>query len=272
MLLKEFLNKNIGNDIEPYKLVNHIQPMNKWYQDMLTRDGQASFANWTKRRPIANEPHGYITLKSFFNPEYEGGFYDDQPEYWVNNLKKLIKEHANWEIDEDNLVHDNTYNNQGNIEDYIDYQIFTIVNPNTSEYKSLDLLLMRCSVSLDPRDYYTDYCLAVFDNSQDTNDKHYKANSFLDRQFIVMDGSLTIYDKSTKDYKYYDATATATANNGNMLLALYNEDSEDVSELDISACDDLTDLLTEIADYLDADPKQDKMSLHDIKYLSEPQE
>lgn len=268
MLVKEFLEQNIGDNVEPYKLINHIVPMQKWYHEILKRDGQASFANLAKRRPIANEPQGYITLKSFFDPTNEGGFYDSQPEEWMNDLNCFMQEYGNWKIDEDSIVYDNTYNAQGNIEDNIDYQMITIANPNGIAYESRDLLLMRCSVSLDPRGYYTDYCMAIFDNSTNTTDLHYQATAFLNRNFTVMNGVLTV--KQNNNYKHYDLEITASALNCEMTVEFYPEDDDANSEVTIYTCDDLSDVLAELSEQLDI--PINKLSLHDVEYLSESEE
>lgn len=272
MLLKDYLTQNIGNEFDKYRLIDHIMPMTKWYKMIGETDGQASFVNPNLRKSIASDPRGYITLKSFFDPKNVGGFYDDQPLAYVEKVKDLIDICGDWNVD--SVDQDNTYNQTGSIEDYVDYTLLHLsktIDANPA-CESRDLLLMRCGTSLDPRGNYTDYCGAIFDC--DSID-HYNANGYLNRRFNVMNADLTAYNTKTKKYEYYEISIYSYANSEMSMLDLYNYSSykliDDEQPLEMPGFDpdDMTDLIEFICDYYDLDRDKNRLSIHNIQFCSE---
>lgn len=279
MLLKDYLTQNLGDKFDEYRFIDHLMPMKKWYQMIKETDGQASFANPNLRMPIADEPSGYITLKSFFDPENVGGFYDDQPLDYVENIKELLAKYGDWNVD--SVDQDNTYNQMGNIEDYVDYKLLHLSQANEANpaYEGRDLLLMRCGTSLDPRGNYTDYCGAIFDC--DSID-HYHANSYLNRQFNVMNADLTAYNTETKKYEYYAISIDSCANSEMSTLELYSLSSQDTEASDRELItdeqsleipgfdpDNISDLIEFICDNYCLDKDKNRLSIHNIQFCSE---
>lgn len=272
MLLKDYLTQNLGDEFDEYRFIDHLMPMKKWYQMIKETDRQASFANPNLRMPIADEPRGYITLTSFFDPKNVGGFYDDQPLAYVENIKELIAKYGAWNID--SAEQDNTYNQMGGIEDYVDYKLLHLSQANEANPadEGADLLLMRCGTSLDPRGNYTDYCGAIFDC--DSID-HYNANSYLNRQFNVMNADLTVYNTKTRRYEYYTVSVDSCANDEMSMLNLNSiSDHELISddqamEMPGFDPDDINDLIESICDNYDLDKDKNRLSIHNIEFCSQ---
>ena len=266
MLLKDYLTQNLGDDFDQYRLIDHIMPMKKWYQMIEEIDGQASFVNPNLRKPIANEPRGYITLKSFFGPKNVGGFYDGQPLAYVENVNDLIAKYGDWNVD--SAEQDNTYNQMGSIEDYVDYKLLHL----SKQDEGADLLLMRCGTSLDPRDNYTEYCGAIFDCD---SINHYNANSYLNRQFNVMNADLTIYNTKTKKYEYYTISVDSCANDEMSIISLDSVSDHELinddqpTEIPGFDPDDMGDLIESICDNYDLDKDKNRLSIHNIEFCSE---
>lgn len=279
MLLKDYLTQNLGDEFDEYRFIDHLMPMKKWYQMIGKTDGQASFVNPNLRKPIADEPRGYITLKSFFDPKNVGGFYDGQPLAYVKNIKELIAKYGDWNVD--SADRDNTYNQMGSIEDYVDYKLLHLSKQDDahSADEGADLLLMRCGTSLDPRGNYTDYCGAIFDC--DSID-HYNANSYLNRQFNVMNADLTVYNTKAGKYEYYTVSVDSCANDEMSMLNLDNVTSQcaatsdqelitDGQSLEMPGFDpdDMGDLIEFICDNYHLDKDKNRVSIHNIKFCSE---
>lgn len=272
MLLKDYLTQNLDNEFDEYRLIDHIMPMTKWYQMIKETDGQASFANPNLRKSIADEPRGYITLKSFFDPENVGGYYDGQPLTYVESIKELLAKYGAWNVD--SVDQDNTYNQMGSIEDYVDYKLLHLNSQDDSHSadEGVDLLLMRCGTSLDPRGNYTDYCGAIFDC--DSID-HYNANSYLNRQFNVMNADLTVYNTKTRRYEYYTVSVDSCANDEMSIISLDSVSDHELINDDQSVempgfdPDDMGDLIESICDNYDLDQDKNRLSIHNIEFCSQ---
>lgn len=266
--LKEYLTENQGDDFEEYRLIDHIVPMDKWYKDILSVQGQSSFANPNLTQPIADEPRGYITLNEFFDPKNTGNF-DGQAQSYVTNIKDLLTEYGNWEIEDEAC--DNTYNWEAPIEDYIDFIRLHLVNPESRSYDAIDLLLMRCGVNLDPRGNYTDFCGAIFDCSISSDD-HYNSAMYFSRIFNVANADITVFNTKTNKYEYWYLSVDASANSDTMTIDLMPVDdsysvfdSEPIEALSEADYDDLHDALTENCNLA----PENRLSIRNLEYCCE---
>lgn len=266
--LKEYLTENQGDDFEEYRLIDQIMPMDKWYKDILSVQGQASFANPNLTRPIANKPRGYITLKEFFDPKNTGDF-DGQAQSYVTNIKDLLTEYGNWEIKDEAC--DNTYNWKAPIEDYIDFIRLHLVDPESHSYDAIDLLLMRCGVNLDPRGNYTNFCGAIFDCSISSDD-HYNSAMYFGRIFNVANADITVFNTKTNKYEYWYLSVDASANSDTMTIDLMPVDdlysvfdSEPIEVLSEADYDDLHDVLTENCNLA----PENRLSIRNLEYCCE---
>lgn len=271
--LDEYLHQNQGNVVEKYYLINHVMPITDWLQMVLHAQGQASWANLNETQPIADKPRGCITIKSFFNPDWIGGYFDGQPEEYVDNLDNFILNYGKWEVTD--VKRDNTYNWTAPIEDYIDYTRITVANPDVREFDSKDILLFRCGLGLDPRDDYTDYGIAIFDNQ--TGD-HYNEEAYWSRNFNVANGDLLVFDPKTKKTQNYCVSIDTSATSESYTLALFCQDDTpmdkqivDTSEpidcynFDPEEKEDITDAVMDQCDLTPAN----KLQVENLQYCCE---
>lgn len=206
--------------------------------------GQASFASPSLTRPITQAPHGYITLLSVFDPKncYQ---MDGHPECFVENVDQFIQQYADWEVIYDDEMGDNTYNYDSPVEDYINMQRVTIVNPAAHGYESKDIMFLSAGLGLDPRDGYTENVMAVFDNDLG---EHYDAESFGFNRYDVMDGEFDYHDR------HFDFSASAELASESYFVNLgLNDDSENFDDEYEINCDgaDQDDLKAALNDLID---------------------
>ena len=243
--LKEYLT-------EPYSatdqscLLDEVTTISQFRHDLKDIKSQASFASTRLTDPIAKAPRGYITLESIFNPK---NCYDEEghPESFVDNLDAFMDQYGAWEVSE--TAGDNTYNHCSPVEDYVNMNQVTIVNPDSEGFESKDLLFLSAGLGLDPRGGYTDSVIAIFDNDLDG---HYNSDSFLIVRFDVISGSFTYYGKTFN----YDVEATMA--DEDYFVNIY-PDSDDDSAL---YPDDLNN--EHIVNFDGSDKKEIKTALNDI--------
>lgn len=206
--------------------------------------GQASFASPTLTKPIAQAPRGYITLLSIFDSQncYQ---MDGHPECFVENVNHFIEQYANWEVTISDELGDNTYNYNSPVEDYINMQRITIVNPAAHGYESKDIMFLSAGLDLDPRGAYTKNVMAVFDNDLG---EHYDAESFGFMRYDVMDGEFDYHDRHFE----FSASATLADESYSINLGL-SDDSENFDDAYELTCDgaDQDELKETLNDLLD---------------------
>lgn len=216
----------------------------KFRQMLKEAKGQASFASPSLTRPIAQAPHGYITLLSIFDPEncYQ---MDGHPECFVENVDQFIQQYADWEVTYDNELGDNTYNYDSPVEDYINMQTITIVSPDTQSYHSKDIMFLSAGLGLDPRGGYTENVMAVFDNDLG---EHYDMQSFGFNRYDVMDGTFDYHNH------HFNFSASAELANESYFVNLgLDDDSENFDDEYEINCDgaDQDDLKAALNDLMD---------------------
>lgn len=234
------------------------------FRQMLTEaKGQDNFASPSLTRPITQQPQGYITLLSIFDPrncyQMEG-----HPECFVENVDHFIAQYADWEVMISDELGDNTYNYNSPVEDYIQMQRVTIVNPNAHGYESKDLMFLSAGLGLDPRGAYTEKVMAVFDNDFG---QHYDAESFGLIRYDVMQGEFDYYERHFE----FSASSTLTDESYaiNLGLADDSENFDDVYELTYDGADQdelkaaLNDLLDDLYD------GHHELTNLNVQYLSE---
>lgn len=164
---------------------------------------------------------GLISLKNFFDKDNVGDF-DGEAEELVNNKEAFMAKYGNWIInDEDeDVVQDNTYNYEGNIESAVNITLVHIVDPDSREYDAKTIAIMSVCLASDIRGAYSDNCIAVFDSSTDITDWTYKAMTFLGRKFNVINGTAII------DNKKYDFSFDTSAMQDTYTISLINQDDD----------------------------------------------
>lgn len=175
---------------EPYSatdtscVLDDVITISQFLKELPTTKGQKSFTDMIGTDPINKKPHGLITLDSIFDPK---NCYQEEghPESFVDDINDFLDQYGNWEVTE--TSGDNTYNYNSPVEDYVNMNQITIVNPDSEAYESKDIVLMSAGLSLDPRGGYTDDVIAIFDNDLD---EHYDSQGFLMTRFELIDGSL----------------------------------------------------------------------------------
>ena len=226
--------------------------------------GQASWTSTRYTKPISEKPQGYITLESVFDPK---NCYDEDghPEYFVDDLDAFIKKYGNWEVTEENG--DNTYNYNSPVEDPININQVTIVNPNSKAFESKDLDFMSVNLSLDVRGNYSDSVIAVFDND---SGEHYSATAFFLIRFDIVGGDF-IYHNKKYTYGFQaslsdeDLFLTISPNEGDLPAEL---DDEFTVFCDTSSKEDIQNVLEKtLADAFD--DNQAKIDQLTVEYYSE---
>lgn len=218
--LKEYLTAPYSN-IYSDSVLDNVMPISEFRKALAApMKGQESWTSTRYTKPISEKPQGYITLESVFDPK---NCYDEDghPECFVDDLDAFIKKYGNWEVTEENG--DNTYNYCSPVEDPININQVTIVNPNSKTFESKDLDFMSLNLSLDVRGNYSDSVIAVFDNDLG---EHYSATAFFLVRFDIVGGDFIYHDKK------YTYGFQASLGDEDLFLTI-NPDEDDLpTELD----------------------------------------
>lgn len=181
-LLKDWL-----NDPENNTNYDNIMNFDDFYQLITTGKGQYAYTG--KPLPITKPACGFITLPSIFDKTNIGD-YDEQPDAWVLDKKKLLEKYGNWEVTGYEM--NNTYNQLAPVETNFEYDRLSIVNPKGDIFDSKDLLFLSVSVGADIRAGYTPNCVAIFDNFLGD---HTNCEAWLNNIYEIANGQASVNDK-----------------------------------------------------------------------------
>lgn len=128
----------------------------------------------------------------------------------VNDVQKFVSEYGDLEILRDN--YDNTYNYNGYLDNYINFNMFDLENEQT-------MVTLSVCLGLDPRSAYTKNIALVFENEYDFMETFSKTFQLLDFEFTANGkkfygsfdaealsdlGYLSITDQENDENFYYD--------------------------------------------------------------------
>lgn len=261
---------------EPYNitgsetLLDNVIPISKLLEILKTQTRPTSFAHPTvDPKPISQKPQGFITLKSIFDPSETHNDFNSFPEEYVDDIEDFLDRYGSWELDPDDIQFDNTYNYASPIETEIRTESITITNPDSEAFESKDLLLMSPCISLDVRDAYLPFVIAIFDNQTGDN---YDLQEFGIQNFNIVTGSFNYCNESYLfdiDTQICSPTCQLTLTLDSDAKNIANE-LNDVFEITIDPSDK-NDIKTEIESILhDFDHKSDTIHNLTIEYNSEP--
>ena len=222
MLVNEIVNKIETQGYEDFM---------KNYRDL---EYQASWAGYsTAKCPKSTD--GLISTYDLFD---ELGL---SSEFVVNDVEKFVNEYGNLEIIQD--TYDNTYNYNGYLDRYVEFNIFDLENDQV-------LVTLSVGLGLDPRSAYTKNVAMIFESDYD----------FLEvfsEQFQLLDFECTVDGK--KYYGTFDANALSEYG----YLELKDENDEIVYDNESTfLTTDLEDMQDTISEILE----KDQVVIDTIKY------
>lgn len=163
----------------------------------------------------------------------------------VNDVEEFISEYGNLEILQDS--YDNTYNYNGYLDRYVEFNTFELENDQF-------LATFSVGLGLDPRAAYTKQVALVFENDYDIMES-------LDTQFELLDFEFTANGK-----RYYGGFDGSALNEFGYLNIDDQGTSENVycgeSILDTSDVDDIKDVVAEIMKI-----DKNKISIDKVNYF-----
>lgn len=247
--------KTLNDVLEENDVLRDTLPANGFYKMLKKQSVQSSFISCALDKPMTQKARGLITLPEIFNKDnFDGIDYTAKP---VNNIKKFVENYGSWVVSE--TRGDNTYNYDSPIEDYINFNVVSLVNP---EIKSncVDVVFFSCGLNLDPRGAYTKSMIAVFDNEEGY---HYDLLMFLNKNYAIVTGSF----EYNKDVYYFDVSGSLCCDTVDMYInaaAKTNNDSYNADGISLDTTEK-EDIKQAIIDTLKEDSSAEKVEIKNVK-------